>query len=693
MRTLTAQQTQLLTQQRYGCAVRVLCDNGLGTLTDLTTLSGFNWVKSVKWSESVDDRAAKFTIVLQREVYKKSLAPLVTASQLNVATGAYLPQVQVGRHIQIQTALFPMETPPAALTWILSLDGYIDTIDPGKGDFEIEIAGRDLGGRILDRVAEASLPLNAGGSSLLETSMQNDVINGIFTPPLGTLDPIAPTLFVPTSPGWTLSQLGAIQIGTSCLDQLSQMAQQIGWDVRYLWDNGTSAFRLTLYQPQRTAPSVNETFTQAQYWSVSQVATDAAWVRNVVSVAYGNTTGGAGGGGAYVDPFSPLVVSNPASIAKYGRKFCQIGLAASNNIFDSTHANSLAQSVLSDLQDPIMVLSADLPFRPEVMLGDYDTFKAPTPWFDVDTSLGVIGIAHSFDNPGDKGDSAQCSTTLTLRGYPSGSINDWQQAIAGQGTAPKIVASIPSAQTVLSVGAQLRGGFLNTAIPNAQVTDWYESQLHVSTVNNFTPTTATLAQRGRISQFAVSNLVPGTTYYAKIITVDRQGNQVIGPQQTFVADSVGLGDFTAQVKQGFKAHLSTTQSLGAASPHTMLFDAVDYDGQANYTAAAGRFTAHFAGAYSFTSTVKVTGLSNGGTETAYLAFVTSGHGTLKGPAAPLIVDPDSAGSSVITPTFSTTLVLNAGETVTVQMVWQGAALNGTSAVATFSHFEGFALLG
>ncbi len=49
MRTLTAQQTQVLASRFYNAGVRVLADRGDGTMTDLTTLLGTNWVKTVKF--------------------------------------------------------------------------------------------------------------------------------------------------------------------------------------------------------------------------------------------------------------------------------------------------------------------------------------------------------------------------------------------------------------------------------------------------------------------------------------------------------------------------------------------------------------------------------------------------------------------------------------------------------------------
>ena len=508
MRTLTAAQLQVLTLPTYRSCVRELVDRGDGTMVDLSTFFGVDWIKTVKWGESVNDRTGTFTITFLREQYYNSIAPWVTGSQLNNQTGSYLPQLAVGRKVEIDTAVIAFDAEPQSGDWIVSFQGYIDTIDPAKTDYEVSIVGRDLGGPVVDRVAETSLAANPL-STALETSMQNDVINGIYTPPGGSLDPSAPTLNTPSSPGWLLDTPYVMQAGQGCLDQLSQMAEQIGWDVRFLWNNSLSGFYLTLWVPQRTPSSPDQTLQPYQITDSQQLETDVSWVRNVVSVMYGQTSPPTGGHRRrclhHLNLRSqPIAVSSSTSIAKYGRRFCQIGLGATSNILDSGHASSLANAVLADLEDPIATFIVDLQFRPEVMLGDYYKFKAPTPWWDVDQSFGVQQIAHEFDLPGDEGDEAKSFTTLTCWGYPSASVYDWTQAMVTPGTTPPVKTLAPTAQTIVSTGSDIRGLTIVTDVPNPNTTDWYESQAHVATSSGFTPSATTLVDRGRKTAFKAS---------------------------------------------------------------------------------------------------------------------------------------------------------------------------------------------
>ncbi len=324
----------------------------------------------------------------------------MTGSQANNLTGSYVPLLQAGRKIEIDCFVVPEDSPPGSGDWINCFQGYIDTVDPGKTDYEIELDGRDLGARVADRWAESSLIANPIGVPM-ETSMTNDVLTQIFAAGGGG----APALFTPTSPGWNLNTPYLMQPGQGCLDQLVQMAAQIGWDVRYYWDNGSSSFRLTLQVPIRASPTVLETFQPWQISDSQQLQGDISWVRNVVNVNYGLTSPPAGviGGGAYLNPFGAIIATSTASITKYGRRFCAVGLGPVSNILDSGHATSLANAVLADLEDPLNIFEVDMMFRPEVQLMDYYTFKAPTPWWDVDQSCGVQAISHEFDLPGDDG--------------------------------------------------------------------------------------------------------------------------------------------------------------------------------------------------------------------------------------------------------------------------------------------------
>ena len=87
-------------------------------------------------------------------------------------------------------------------------------------------------------------------------------------------------------------------------------------------------------------------------------------------------------------------------------------------------------------------------------------------------------------------------------------------------------------------------------------------------------------------------LVAGTTYYAKIITVDKQGNQTIGPQQVIVADAVHNADVHPDLQQNFHIHgLSLTLPSGSNADQDIEYLTTDYvSGSGSYNPVNGQFT-------------------------------------------------------------------------------------------------------
>lgn len=121
------------------------------------------------------------------------------------------------------------------------------------------------------------------------------------------------TLYTPTSPGWNVKKWKQDRV--SIMEALTNLADQIGWVIRYKWDNSTSQWRLTFYNVNRTSPSVNFTFDPLQIKNVNSLSLDIAGIRNVIQVVY------------YTSPTSPpqtVQISDSTSISKYGRRFMEI---------------------------------------------------------------------------------------------------------------------------------------------------------------------------------------------------------------------------------------------------------------------------------------------------------------------------------------------------------------------------------
>ena len=211
--------------------------------------------------------------------------------------------------------------------------------------------------------------------------------------------------------------------------RFAPLVEQIGWDLRYKWDNFASTWRLTLWQPNRSASSPDQTFAARLGAGSVPVVTDVRTlhrtiepIRNVVRVIYSDSTD--------LDGNTPrrkiIEVSDSGSISSFGRRWMEVAESSSSNLDSSTEATTLANAILGDLKNAGADVEVDVQLFPWVQLGDFYTFSAPFPQFDVAQSFGVVGYTHSIDGAG-----TAARTTLTLRGKPSGAFTGGSRRMRG----------------------------------------------------------------------------------------------------------------------------------------------------------------------------------------------------------------------------------------------------------------------
>jgi len=96
----------------------------------------------------------------------------------------------------------------------------------------------------------------------------------------------------------------------------------------------------------------------------------------------------------------------------------------------------------------------------------------------------------------------------------------------------------------------------------------------VSTSSGFTPGASNLKAMNKSTRFPVEDLVPGTTYYAKIEIIDSSGNvSTTSAQETIVAGYVGAIHMNPDNEVGNLLHNPTLSNW--SSPHVMNDDAPD----------------------------------------------------------------------------------------------------------------------
>lgn len=401
---------------------RVRVADAGGTLRDLSDWIGHDWQISAAWGEDVDGRGQAADISLIRDRYNDSLSPMMLGARTN-AGGALLA---IGRAIRIEAAIMPAEIAPGAGDWIEVFRGVIDAVNPAARG--LTLAARDQIAALQDYWIETEGVYGSSGGTAVET-----VIQDIMDDALGGA---APTLYTPTSPGWMVLEF--LSERQSVLDQILLLSDQIGWQMRYRWDSGTSAFRLTFYTPDRSKTSVDRTFTPDQFMDVTDLSISIEDIRNVCIVEWSDPTSTDSSG----QPVrNSTTATSAASITSYGRRTMFISEAATSNINTSTEATALAEACVSDLAEPTASVSVDVPFFPFVELDDRYAFTADGVRFDSDLTLSVVGYRHTLDSRGAR-------TTLTLRGAaPSRGVRAWTQMSGTRGIGPLQVTHGPLAGT------------------------------------------------------------------------------------------------------------------------------------------------------------------------------------------------------------------------------------------------------
>lgn len=350
------------------------------------------------------------------------------------------------------------------------------------------------------------------------------------------------SLYTPSSPSWNVRPYK--QQRESVLSALETLVEQLGWSLRVVYDNGTSALRLKFFVPPRSASSAVKTIAVDEEISIDDTSKSLGEIRNVVRVIYGDATTPDADGA----PIRRLLeFSDAASITKYGRRFMEISEADASNIDTSSEATTLGQAALADLKDPIVSVAITIASDPYLQLDDLVTLQADGLHFSSNQTLAIAGIANSVDEKG-------ATTKLRLRAAPSSGVLTWlgkDTRIAEQHDI--IDTGIPYGNTV--IGAIIGGA--RFAVSGNQVdakrfAEHYE--IHVSETNLFTPDSTTLKVSGPGRQFEVANLVPGKSYYQRFIPYTFNASKKIrgapSVQQSFIAGRAKAGHYDSLVSQG-----------------------------------------------------------------------------------------------------------------------------------------------
>jgi hypothetical protein len=183
-----------------------------------------------------------------------------------------------------------------------------------------------------------------------------------------------PDVYTPVSPSWSVTRASADDYGLppqSYWDIVRAFVDQIGWDFRFRWVDGSSRRRPTLRSLDTldtsdpyTLNGDAGTFEASEYEIISDISFASEHVRNIVEVIYAD--------GPETGPRQQtrLRLEDAVSIAAYGPQFCQMTLDSAGLINSATEASKLAQLALDALAQPTMSLAVRVPLMPWIEPGD-----------------------------------------------------------------------------------------------------------------------------------------------------------------------------------------------------------------------------------------------------------------------------------------------------------------------------------
>ncbi len=407
MRDMSTEVRNLVSGSSYSAHLQVWVEDPDGTYRNLGDLAGKNWQCGFERTYGVDAVAQAVTIELWREDGEHSLAPLMGGSALNrTSGGAYARFLEEGRGFFIRTANTATGVAPVPSDWWELIRGEIDRVEwPGRKS-RVKLSCRDLAGVLLDTQIEEELEYGYDGQPM-EAGLQ--LLLTRWFPGV--------ELYTPVSPEKPIPKLTAGR--GSLLERVREVAQGIGWDVRYLFDSIAEAFRLTLFQPVRDLQDPVFTFTPSLYKDVIALATDRQMVRNRFTCNFVDAATGRP---------SKVTRENVVSRQKYGPRWMGFDEEEGSVINSAARAEDFLAAADHDVSEALADQEIEALFLPFFEQGDRVRFEPNYIHYDSAQEFSVVGGRDRF-YPRER------RSWISTRGRPVGMHRLWHKRAVGAPTA------------------------------------------------------------------------------------------------------------------------------------------------------------------------------------------------------------------------------------------------------------------
>lgn len=390
MRTLTAGELTALQAAHRKHYWRLEVEDAYGDYNDLTFA-----FESAEISSSVDRTVIQGQFRLRRATPGGSLSPYVTDA------------LAAGRSIRLYHRVTVVgAAAPDPEDYRLVFDGEIDRVNAG-GD-PVELQCRDgIGAFVADRWTRrlTIAPLTFPTGTTLDA-----IVQAIITPVFPIDGATAPTLEIPSPTGVAIA--APLELDKApMLENIRNTAQRIGWTVRPVWSDDESGFVLRLYEPPRDSEDVTWTYATNRYKAIPNLQQDREDIVNSVDVWFLNAATGVR---------LNVHADSEESAAKYGERWAEIIEADNSPISNSTLAQQLADSLISDLAEPLVEAEVTAPLHPYLDIDDRITLESYPLTHGTDQTLAIVGYRHRFG-------PNTAESIFQVRGKPTGGVRRWKQ--------------------------------------------------------------------------------------------------------------------------------------------------------------------------------------------------------------------------------------------------------------------------
>lgn len=428
MLSMTTAEKQILLSRSRRVFVRVYVGRSDGvTWVELTNLQGADRVKEGRITEDIDRRTRELTLTLKNDSTLPSLAPRVMNSPLNLTNGSYDPLLWPNREIEVKVAMTTGD-PPTEGDFKPLFKGYLGTdIDTTSVPNEIRLTCNDLAKRLQRTYIDVTRTYGSTTGVAAETVMQQLIDDNL---PIGH----GITVYCPVSPGFMITPYNVEY--KSVWDALQEIADQIGWDLRYRYISG--AWRLAFTEPPRSKTTPDLDLTDLDGILAEDLNVNDTSIRNRITVVYRDGTTGAR---------ATVVAQDAASQNEFWLQPMQIEEGSTSLIDTAAEAQALADKVLHDLKDLSSTTKIEAPLLWPVEV--FDLLRVTNPRVRSGAeNYAIESYEHAFS-------ADRFRTSITARGTVAGAHRRWLAMQTRPGSPGEPVGSLIS-QIVPSAPANLR---------------------------------------------------------------------------------------------------------------------------------------------------------------------------------------------------------------------------------------------